>query len=184
MTRQLHAAVPTSETPESRLQKAEHSNEEGSMSSIEFLRSTAPQWPELAFDLTLISHTSSMVKVRTLVVDDADVIRKTLMNFLKGERAIKLLGEASNFAEAISMTAALKPDVVLLDLHMPDDHSFNTEFVKANLSGARVLAMSLSGDYASEEDIRLLAENFGAVRTLDKAKLCDELIPAILQTGN
>jgi hypothetical protein len=39
MTRQLHAAVPTSETPESRLQKAEHSNE-GSMSSIEFLRST------------------------------------------------------------------------------------------------------------------------------------------------
>src|SRR5258708_31874925 len=39
MTRQLHAAVPTSETPGSRLQKAEHSNE-GSMSSIEFLRST------------------------------------------------------------------------------------------------------------------------------------------------
>jgi hypothetical protein len=42
--------------------------------------------------------------------------------------------------------------------------------------------MSLAGDYASEEDIKLLAENFGAVRTLDKAKLCDELIPAILQT--
>jgi hypothetical protein len=38
MTRQLHAAVPTSETPGSRLQKTEHSNE-GS-SSIEFLRST------------------------------------------------------------------------------------------------------------------------------------------------
>jgi hypothetical protein len=38
MTRQLHAAVPTSETPGSRLQKAEHSNE--AMSSIEFLRST------------------------------------------------------------------------------------------------------------------------------------------------
>jgi hypothetical protein len=74
--------------------------------------------------------------------------------------------------------------VVLLDLHMPDDHSFNPEFVKTNLSGARVLAMSLAGDYASDEDIKLLTENFGAVRTLDKAKLCDELIPAILQTGN
>jgi hypothetical protein len=34
--------------------------------------------------------------------------------------------------------------------------------------------MSLSGDYASEEDIRLLAENFGAVRTLDKATLNDD----------
>jgi hypothetical protein len=48
----------------------------------------------------------------------------------------------------------------------------------------QVMPMSLSGDYTSEEDTRLLAENFGAVRMLDKAKLCDELIPAILQTGN
>ena len=58
------------------------------------------------------------------------------------------------------MTAALKPDVILLDLHMPDDRSFSPEFVKANFSGARVLAMSLSSDYESEEDIKLLAESF------------------------
>jgi hypothetical protein len=67
---------------------------------------------------------------------------------------------------------------------MPNDCSFKPEFVKGNLSGARVRAMSLSSDYASEEDIRLVAENFGAVRMLDKAKLHDELIPAILQTEN
>ena len=79
------------------------------------------------------------------------------------------------------MTAALKPDVILLDLHMPDDRSFNPEFVSESLGA--VFVTSLSSDYESEEDIRLLAENFGAVRTLDKAKLCDELIPAILQTG-
>jgi chemotaxis response regulator CheB len=82
------------------------------------------------------------------------------------------------------MTAALKPDVILLDVHMPGDCSFNPEFVKANLSGARVLAMSFASDYESEEETRLLAENFGAVRMLDKAKLCDELIPVILQTQN
>jgi DNA-binding NarL/FixJ family response regulator len=86
-----------------------------------------------------LSVPSPSQQVSVLVVDDADVIRKTLRNFLKGEPAVKLLGEASNFAEAISMTAALKPDVILLDLHMPDDRSFNPEFVKANLSGARVL---------------------------------------------
>ncbi len=123
-------------------------------------------------------------QVTLLVADDADVIRKSLRDFLKKEPAIKLLGEASNFAETISMTAALKPDVILLDLHMPDDHSFNPEFVKANLSGARVLAMSLSSDYESEEETRRIAESFGAVTMLDKAKLHDELIPAILQTGN
>ena len=131
-----------------------------------------------------LSVQSPSQQVGVLVVDNAEVIRRTLRDFLRGEPAIKVLGEASNFAEAISLTAALKPDVVLLDLHIPDDDSFNPEFVKANLSGARVLAMSLGGDYASEEDIKLLAENFGAVRTLDKAKLCDELIPAILQTEN
>jgi chemotaxis response regulator CheB len=98
------------------------------------------------------------------------------------EPAIKLLGEASNFSEAISMTAALRPDVIVLDLHMPDDRSFNPAFVKANLSGARVLAMSLSSDCESEDETRLLAESFGAVTMLDKAKLNDELIPAILQT--
>ena len=131
-----------------------------------------------------LSVPSPSQQVTLLVVDDAEVIRKTLRNFLKEEPAIKLLGEASSFVEAISMTVALKPDVILLDLHMRDDHSFNPEFVKASLCGARVLAMSLAGDYASEEDIKLLAENFGAVRTLDKAKLCDELIPAILQMEN
>jgi chemotaxis response regulator CheB len=93
------------------------------------------------------------------------------------------LGEASNFAEAIAMKAALKPDVILLDLHLRDEHSLNPEFVKANLFGTRVLAMSLLCDYESEDETRFLAESFGAVRILDKAKLCDELIPAILQTG-
>jgi two-component system, NarL family, response regulator LiaR len=131
-----------------------------------------------------LSVPSLSQQVSVLVVDDADVVRRTLRDFLREEPAIKLLGEASNFADAISMTAALKPDVILLDLHMPDHHSFNPEFVKENLSGARVLAMSLSGDYASAEDIKVLAEKFGAVRTLDKMKLCDELIPAILQAEN
>jgi CheY-like chemotaxis protein len=131
---------------------------------------------------TIKSVPSPRQQVSVLVVDDADVIRRTITDFLNGEPAIKVLGEASNFAEAISMTAALKPDVILLDLHMSDDRSFNPAFVKAKLSGARVLAMSLSSDYESEEDIRLLAESFGAVTMLDKAKLGDALIPAILQT--
>lgn len=106
-------------------------------------------------------------QVTLLVADDAAVIRKTLRHFLEEEPAIKLLGEARNFAEAISMTAALKPDVILLDLHMPDDCLFKPAFVKANLSASRVLAMSLSGDYESEQEIRSIAERFGAVRTLD-----------------
>ena len=82
-----------------------------------------------------LSIPSPRRQVTLLVADDAEIIRKTLRGLLKEEAAIKLLGEASNFAETISMTAALKPDVILLDLHMPDDHAFNPEFVRTNLSG-------------------------------------------------
>jgi PleD family two-component response regulator len=64
-------------------------------------------WEEKAMsDQLSVPNPSQQVSV--LVVDDADVIRKTLRNFLKEEPAIRLLGEASNFAEAISLTAALK----------------------------------------------------------------------------
>ena len=94
-----------------------------------------------------LSVPSRSQQVTLLVADDADVIRRTLRDFLKGEPAIRVLGEASNFAETISMTAALKPDVILLDVHMPDDRSFHPEFVKASLCRARVLAMSLPSDY-------------------------------------
>ena len=132
----------------------------------------------------ILAVPSPRQQVTLLVADDADVIRRTLRNFLNGEPAIKVLGEASNFAETISMTAALEPDVILLEVHMPDDRSFNPEFVKASLCRARVLAMSLPSDYKSDQETRLLAENIGAVRMLDKTKLCDELIPAILQTEN
>ena len=52
-----------------------------------------------------LSVPSPSQQVTLLVVDDAAVIRKTLRNFLEEESAIKLLGEARNFAEAISMTA-------------------------------------------------------------------------------
>ena len=48
-------------------------------------------------------------QVGVLVVDDADVIRKTLRNFLREEPAIKLLGEASNFSEAISIDGGFEP---------------------------------------------------------------------------
>jgi hypothetical protein len=45
-------------------------------------------------------------------------------------------------------------------------------------------AMSLSTNYESEEEIRRIAEGFGSVTVLDKMKLHDELIPAILHAGN
>ena len=113
-----------------------------------------------------------------LLADDSEVIRKAVTRLLEMEPAIKVLGVAASFAEVIEMATKLKPDVVLLDLHMPDDHAFDSAFVKSQLSGARVLGMSFSG--GEDDETRALGERFGAVTVLDKAQLSTELIPAIL----
>ena len=62
-----------------------------------------------------------------LVADDSELIRKTVKRLLEAEPAIEILGEATNFAETIQKASELKPDVVLLDLHMPDERILDAE---------------------------------------------------------
>ena len=104
-----------------------------------------------------------------------------MIRLLEVEPRVKVLGEAENFSQAIFLAMILKPDVVLLDLHMPDDQAFVPSFVKSQLqlAGARVLGMSLSS--GEDEVSRVRAESFGALALLDKAEFGHELIPAILR---
>jgi len=126
------------------------------------------------------SEFETLNQVSVLLVDDASIIRRAIKGLLKDEPQIKLLGEAGSFHDAILMTVALKPDVILLDLHMPDDSSFKPAFVKHQLGGSRVLAMSLPGDCERLDETEMLAKSFGAITMLDKADLHEFLIPAIL----
>jgi chemotaxis response regulator CheB len=128
-------------------------------------------------------YESDRVYVKVLVADDAVIIRNAVSRLLEAEPAIKVVGVAETFSQTLQMAASLRPDVVLLDLHMPDDHAFQPAFVKSEfqLSGARVLGMSLSSG-EDDTDLRALAESFGAVALLDKARFGKELIPTILRT--
>src|ERR1700722_8801288 len=85
-----------------------------------------------------------------LVADDSELIRKTVKRLLEAEPAIEILGEATNFAETIQKAAELKPDIVLLDLHMPDERFLDADYIKTRLrplgsrsrsSASRCLAM-------------------------------------------
>jgi chemotaxis response regulator CheB len=120
--------------------------------------------------------------VKVLLADDAAVIRNCVSRLLESEPAIKLMGTAENFSQTLQMAASLRPDVVLLDLHMPDSGAFEPAFVKSELalSGARVLGMSLSSG-EDDEASRLLAESFGVATLLDKAEFGHQLIPEILR---
>jgi DNA-binding NarL/FixJ family response regulator len=122
----------------------------------------------------------NQAQVRVLLADDAAIIRNAVSRLLESEPSIKLVGVAETFSQTIQMASSLKPDVVLLDLHMPDESLIPPTQVRSELgrSGARVLGMSLSGE--DDEETRTLAETFGVTTLLDKAEFGRALIPAIL----
>ena len=90
-----------------------------------------------------------------------------------------MIGTATSFAETITLTAALKPDVLLMDPHMPDEREYTPALVKSQilLHTKCVVAISLWND----DDTKTLAQSFGAHVLLDKMNLYSELIPAIKQ---
>jgi DNA-binding NarL/FixJ family response regulator len=57
--------------------------------------------------------------IKVFIVDDHHVVRRGLLFFLKTQKDIEIVGEASNGEEAIQLIQQLKPDVVLMDLVMP-----------------------------------------------------------------
>jgi DNA-binding NarL/FixJ family response regulator len=64
--------------------------------------------------------TSSARLKRLVVVDDHDLVRAGLRCLLSGERGLELVGEAANGRDALALCRRLLPDVVLMDVRMPD----------------------------------------------------------------
>jgi two-component system chemotaxis response regulator CheB len=112
--------------------------------------------------------------IKVLLADDSDVVRRAIRGLLEQYPKIELVGEAVSFAQTIQMTNDLKPQVILMDLHMKDQVTFTVEDIKTQMNG-RIVAISLAND----GETKALAESFGALILLDKTKLADELIPTI-----
>jgi DNA-binding NarL/FixJ family response regulator len=117
------------------------------------------------------------VCVRVLLADDADVMRRAIQRLLCNREDISVVGEASTFYETIEKTSKLHPDLIILDLNLPDRNHIAPSEAKRLLNGAKVLAITLSTDDLKQE----LLTSVGAVRLLDKMELANELIPAILE---
>ena len=115
--------------------------------------------------------------ITVLLTDDKEAVRNSIRMLLESDPEIRIVGEAANFQQAIQSATDLKPQVVVMDLHMPDASSINPQEIKSLLKKleAQVIAISFWND----EGTQALAESLGAVTLLDKMKLATELIPAI-----
>ena len=60
------------------------------------------------------------MKTRLLLVDDHAVVRSGLRMLLENEGDVEIIGEAGTAVEALASTANLKPDVILMDIGLPD----------------------------------------------------------------
>lgn len=120
--------------------------------------------------------------IKVLLADDTPAMRKAICHLLGEEPEIEIVGQAENFAQTLSMTREHKPQVVILDLHMPDGAKLTPMSVSDELRSyqATVLAISVWND----EDTAELARSYGASELLDKMKLGHELIPAVKRLGS
>src|SRR5690349_2667415 len=81
--------------------------------------------------------------IRVLVVDDHLVVRAGIRGLLTTEPGIEVVGEASNGAEAVAQAARLGPDVILMDLVMPQmDGITAIEHIIASQPSARILVLT------------------------------------------
>lgn len=85
--------------------------------------------------------------IKVLIADDIEILRTGLKAVLSQDDEIKVVGEAVNGREAYELSVKLKPDVVLMDMRMPDfDGSYGTRQIKEKISGVKVLVLTTFDD--------------------------------------
>ncbi|MGA7733345.1 MAG: response regulator [Chloroflexia bacterium] len=119
---------------------------------------------------------SSMPKIGVLIVDDIADTRENLSKLLMFERDIEVIGTAASGPEAIETSRKLLPDVVLMDINMPEmDGIKAAELLSTELPGIGIIMMSVQG----EQDYLRRAMLAGAREFLIKPFSGDDLVRSI-----
>jgi DNA-binding NarL/FixJ family response regulator len=116
--------------------------------------------------------------ISVLLADDTAIIRKAVRSLLDSHSDLVVVGEATDFAATVNLIETLRPNIVVMDLHMPGEFKINPAEVKSQLRKvtSRLLAISIWDD----DDSRALADSFGATALLSKIDLANTLVPAII----
>ena len=114
--------------------------------------------------------------IKIMLVDDHNVVRSGLATFLKAYDDLELVGEATNGSEAVNLCRQKKPEVILMDLMMPEmDGIAATSAILQDSPEIKIIAMTSFEEEALVQGV--LAA--GAISYLLKNVTADELVMAI-----
>ena len=118
--------------------------------------------------------------IRVLVVDDHPVTRRGLRDTLADMEGFEVAGQAANGVEAVTVAQETRPDVIVMDLFMPDQDGVEAcREITELLPDTRVLMLTAS----AEEDDVIRAVAAGATGFVQKFTGSDELIHAVRQVA-
>lgn len=119
-------------------------------------------------------------KFRVLIVDDVADTRENVRKLLQFESDVEVVGAARSGTEGIKLSQELDPDVVLMDINMPDiDGIAATEAIRQRSPHIQIVILSVQGD----QNYMRRAMLAGARDFLTKPPLGDELISAVRRAG-
>lgn len=117
-----------------------------------------------------------MNKIRVMVVDDHEMVRRGICSYLETEDDIEVVGQASSGKEAVHLAKSLKPDVILMDLIMEDGTGVEaSEQIKQDLPQTQIIILTSYID----ESLVFPALEAGALSYLLKTSQAHEIVEAI-----
>jgi len=121
-------------------------------------------------------NTPAIQPIRVMLVDDHAMVRRGLATFLKAYDDLELAGEAESGQTAIQLCGKLQPDVILMDMVMPDmNGAAATRAIRQQFPAVQVLALTSF----KEEELVKSALEAGAIGYLLKDVSADDLVKAI-----
>ncbi|HVC28201.1 MAG TPA: response regulator transcription factor [Gammaproteobacteria bacterium] len=114
--------------------------------------------------------------MRVLLVDDNAYFMECICNMLSGYKWLQIVGSASNSDECLALVSELRPDVVVLDLEIPEINGFEiTKRIKLLSAKSRIIILSLY----DEPEYREGGQNLGIYGYVSKAEASTNLIPLL-----
>lgn len=123
---------------------------------------------------------SSPEKIRVLIVDDIQEARENIRRMLTFEPSVEVVGTAKSGREAIDRAVELQPDVVIMDINMPDmDGITATEEIRKKIPHIQIVILSVQSDPSYMRRAMLA----GARDYLTKPPMIEELAAAVKRAG-